>query len=126
MKKSEDVSMASSNQGRPRIRSKKRTVPKERSGNAIDPDAIHNIALNQIRTAPWNPPGRMDPETIEELAANIGRHGQQVPALVRPIEGEAPIMFELVFGHRRYAAISRLAPPVGAGTIKTFVRSLSD
>ncbi len=87
---------------------------------------VHEIPLNQIRPAPWNPPARMELAAVEELAANIARHGQQVPALVRPVEAEAPIVFELVFGHRRYAAISRLAPPEGEGTIKTFVRPLSE
>ena len=92
----------------------------------VDDGQVHEIPLNQIRPAPWNPPARMDYQTVEELSANIALHGQQVPGLVRPVEADAPVRFELVFGHRRFAAISRLAPPEGSGTIRAFVRPLSE
>lgn len=65
---------------------------------------IHEIFLDQIRPAPWNPPSRMDPAKVKELADSIKREGQKTAALVRPVEAEAPVCYELVFGHRRYAA----------------------
>ncbi|MFA6270786.1 MAG: ParB/RepB/Spo0J family partition protein [Candidatus Paceibacterota bacterium] len=65
---------------------------------------IHDIPLDQIRPAPWNPPSRLDPAKVRELADNIKQEGQRSAALVRPVEAEAPVRYELVFGHRRYAA----------------------
>ncbi len=65
---------------------------------------IHEILLEQIRPAPWNPISRMDPAKVKELATSIKREGQKSAALVRPVGAEAPIKYELVFGHRRHAA----------------------
>lgn len=65
---------------------------------------IHEIPLDQIRPASWNPPSRLDPAKVKELAASIKNEGQKSAALVRPVEAEAPVAYELVFGHRRFAA----------------------
>jgi ParB-like chromosome segregation protein Spo0J len=34
---------------------------------------IHEIPLEQIRPAPWNPPSRLDSEKVQNLAASIQR-----------------------------------------------------
>ena len=89
-----------------------------------DQDRIYEIPLEQIRPAPWNPPARMDPQSVQELADSIALHGQQSPGLVRPIEGGGLVGFELVFGHRRYAALQSK----NGCTIpfKAFVRPMSE
>ena len=103
---------------------------------AADPDAIYEISLQQIRPAPWNPPARMEPGTIKELADSISQHGQQAPVLLRPVAADDPVRYELVFGHRRLAALrllsasGRIDPPAPGsadfGVISAFVREMSE
>ena len=69
-----------------------------------DNNQVWEIPLDQIRPAPWNPPSRLDQEKVVDLAASIQAQGQQSPGLIRPVEAEAPVRYELVFGHRRYAS----------------------
>ncbi|MFA4903028.1 MAG: ParB/RepB/Spo0J family partition protein [Desulfobaccales bacterium] len=89
---------------------------------------VHEIPLDQIRPAPWNPPSRMIPEKVRDLAESIRIEGQQAPALVRPIEAGPPIKYELVWGHRRYAAKQLLAAKVDAAhfSLKTFIREMTE
>lgn len=79
---------------------------------------IYEIPLEQIRPAPWNPPSRLDLTRVKELADSIKREGQKVPALVRPLElgkeTEENPSYEIVFGHRRYAAKKLLSEKVDA------------
>jgi ParB family chromosome partitioning protein len=105
-------------------------------------ERVFEIPLEQIRPAPWNPPARMDPKTIQELGDSIALHGQQIPALLRPIGVDACNGYELVFGHRRFAALqlllnnSRTLQPEGVKqpfplggaepALKAFVRSMSE
>lgn len=95
---------------------------------------VHEVPLEQIRPAPWNPPSRMIPEKVKELADSIQIEGQQSPALLRPIEADSPVRYELVWGHRRYAALQLLSgrsftfKPArdGQATIKAFVREMTE
>ncbi|MGR4844158.1 plasmid partitioning protein RepB [Rhizobium sp. LARHSG275] len=57
---------------------------------------------------------------FEELVSSIGRHGQQVPILVRPVTGRAD-WYQIAYGRRRLRAASRLGAKVRA-----IVRNLSD
>ena len=75
---------------------------------------IHEIPLEQIRPAPWNLSSRMDPVAVKELADSIRREGQKSAVLVRPVEAKSPVLYELVFGHRRYAAKKLLFEKVDA------------
>jgi ParB/RepB/Spo0J family partition protein len=77
-------------------------------------DRVWQIPLDQIRPAPWNPPSRMDPEKVKGLAESIKIEGQKSAALIRPVEAEAPVKYEIVFGHRRYASKHLLAAKVDA------------
>ncbi len=65
---------------------------------------VWEIPLDQIRPATWNPSSRLDPAKVRELADSIKREGQRSAALIRPVEAESPVKYELVFGHRRYAS----------------------
>ena len=100
-----------------------------------DGETVHLVPMSTIRPAPWNPPGRMDPEKVKDLADNFLQVGQQEPALIRPVDAEAPIKYEIVFGHRRAGAWNVLSarsplPPViplgGVPLLKTYIRSMSE
>ena len=86
---------------------------------------IHEIPLDQIRPAPWNSPSRLDPAKVQGLADSIQREGQKSAALIRPVEAEAPVKYELVFGHRRYAAKQLLAvKDVTQATIRAEIQEM--
>lgn len=57
---------------------------------------------------------------VAQLAESIRAHGQQVPIMVRPIDGQ-PNHFRVVYGRRRLRALRLLGIPA-----KALVRSLTD
>lgn len=61
-----------------------------------------------------------DPAEHERLKASLAEYGQQVPVLLRQIEGSDD-RFQVVYGRRRVAALRDLGLPV-----KAMVRALSD
>lgn len=89
---------------------------------------VYEIPLEQIRPAPWNPAARLNSDSVETLSKSIAQHGQQTPALLRNVEADAPVLYELVYGHRRFAALKFLAEkdPETQRSLKAFVRSLSE
>lgn len=81
---------------------------KRRALMELDPDLIDAGGLLD----------RLTPEDgIEELAASIRAHGQQVPVLVRP-HPETEGRYQIVYGRRRVAAIKLLNTEEGATPIK--------
>jgi ParB family chromosome partitioning protein len=58
-------------------------------------------------------------EADEEFCASISAHGQIVPILVRPIEGQGG--YQIVYGRRRLSAAKKLGIKV-----KAFIRRLTD
>jgi ParB family chromosome partitioning protein len=57
---------------------------------------------------------------VAQLAESIRAHGQQVPIMVRPVDGQ-PNHFRIVYGRRRLRALRLLGIPA-----KALVRSLTD
>lgn len=66
-----------------------------------------NIPISEILVDHANNTSRVPfaPETCEDLAANIGQHGQLVPVKVRPID-HPNFKYQLVMGYRRITACS--------------------
>lgn len=81
--------------------------------------AFVQIKLDNLRPSRTNPRGKHEREALAELTASVAKQGVLMPVLVRPLSGEA---YELVAGHRRFAA----AKAAGLGTIPATVRELSD
>ena len=90
-------------------------------------DSLREITANSIRDLE---PEQIDMDgvrdrlevedgSLDDLAASIRKHGQQVPILVRP--SDRPGRYRIVYGRRRLAAIRRLGVPV-----KAIVRVLDD
>lgn len=63
------------------------------------------VPLTWIVDNPWQPRGPLVEEDIEDLAASIAKHGQLEPVRGRLV---GPERVELVYGHRRVAALRRL------------------
>lgn len=84
-------------------------------------EALKRRALMELDTDLIDAGGlqdRLSPEEgVEELAASIREHGQQVPILVRP-SPDAENRYEVVYGRRRVAAIRLLNADEGAEPVK--------
>ncbi|MGH8936002.1 MAG: ParB/RepB/Spo0J family partition protein [Acidimicrobiia bacterium] len=73
-------------------------IPKEEPGQA----GLRMVPLDRIVPNPHQPRGRVDPESLEGLAASIREVGLLQPIVVRPEEGTGT--FVLVAGERRWRA----------------------
>lgn len=75
------------------------------AANHDDGDAqkgdLRNLAREALRPGRYQPRTRMDPGSLEELAASIRTQGIVQPILVRPLSGGA---YEIVAGERRWRA----------------------
>jgi ParB family chromosome partitioning protein len=66
-----------------------------------DRDALQTLAVGDLQPGKYQPRTRMDPGSLEELAASIKAQGVMQPILVRPVNGAA---YEIVAGERRWRA----------------------
>jgi ParB family chromosome partitioning protein len=85
----------------------------------VDPDAIREIALDDIAPNPRQPRQSFPEESLQELAESIRTHGIIQPLVVTDSGGKPP--YQLVAGERRWRA-ARLA---GLTTVPALVRDLS-
>ncbi|KMK64773.1 ParB/RepB/Spo0J family partition protein [Puniceibacterium sp. IMCC21224] len=77
------------------------------------------ISIDQIRESPIRDRINVE-EDLDSLVESIRANGQQIPILVRVVQGDKP--YEIVVGRRRLAAHRRLGQP----RIKAFVAKLDD
>ncbi len=77
------------------------------------------LAIDALRAGRYQPRTRMDPASLEELAASIRVQGVMQPILVRPL-GEG--RYEIIAGERRWRA-ARLA---GLAEVPVLVREIPD
>jgi ParB family chromosome partitioning protein len=62
---------------------------------------LQTLAVDLLRPGKYQPRTRMDPGSLEELAASIKAQGVMQPILVRPVEGAG---YEIIAGERRWRA----------------------
>jgi len=80
---------------------------------------LQSLALETLRPGRYQPRTRMDPGSLEELAASIKAQGIMQPILVRPLSGDA---FEIIAGERRW----RAAELAGLDAVPCLVREIPD
>jgi len=80
---------------------------------------LQTLALESLRPGRYQPRTRMDPGSLEELAASIKVQGVMQPILVRPLAGDA---FEIIAGERRW----RAAKIAGLDTVPCLIREIPD
>ncbi len=78
---------------------------------------VYEVDVTRIVPSPRNP--RVDLGDIDELAGSIDAFDLLQPVLVRPLPGDR---YELIAGHRRFAAVQRL----GRQKIAAVVRQATD
>jgi len=62
---------------------------------------LQTLAVDLLRPGKYQPRTRMDPGSLEELAASIKAQGVMQPILVRPVDGAG---YEIIAGERRWRA----------------------
>ncbi|QQK78107.1 ParB/RepB/Spo0J family partition protein [Salicibibacter cibarius] len=81
-------------------------------------DAVHHIALKELRVNPYQPRKDFNEQAIDDLSASIKRNGILQPLIVRTsIKG-----YEIVAGERRF----RAAQKCGLETVPAIVKDFSD
>ena len=80
---------------------------------------LHLIATDSLQPGKYQPRTRMDPGSLEELAASIREQGVMQPILVRPLGGGR---HEIIAGERRW----RAAQLAGLATLPCLVREIAD
>ena len=82
-------------------------------------DVQRNLPVDRLQPGKYQPRTRMDPATLEDLAASIKAQGLIQPILVRPIGEER---YEIIAGERRWRA-SQIA---GMREVPVLVRAIPD
>ncbi len=78
------------------------------AGNRDDEEAkgeLQNLPIHDLQPGKYQPRTRMDPGSLEELAASIKAQGLMQPILVRRLSpGSGPASYEIIAGERRWRA----------------------
>lgn len=80
---------------------------------------LQTVASDALQPGRYQPRTRMDPGSLEELAASIKAQGVMQPILVRPVGGGK---FEIIAGERRW----RAAALAGLQEVPCLVREIPD
>ncbi len=90
------------------------------AGNdSVSPARQDTLAVGQLQPGKYQPRTRMDPGSLEELAASIRAQGIMQPILVRPV---AENRYEIIAGERRWRA-SQIA---GLREVPVQIRDIPD
>jgi ParB family chromosome partitioning protein len=81
-----------------------------------------SLPVTRIQAGKYQPRTRMDDGSLSELAASIKSQGIMQPVLVRPVEGQGSIGYEIIAGERRF----RAAQLAGLDEIPVLVREVDD
>ncbi len=91
-------------------------VPGAREGDGIQP-----VSLELLEPGPFQPRGRIDTASLEELAASVRARGILQPLLARP-HPEEPGRYQIIAGERRW----RAALAAGLHEVPVLVRALAN
>lgn len=81
--------------------------------------ALQTLATAALQPGKYQPRTRMDPGSLEELAASIKAQGVMQPILVRPVDDDR---YEIIAGERRW----RAAQIAGLDDVPCLVREIPD
>jgi ParB family chromosome partitioning protein len=84
--------------------------------------APSTLPVSRIQAGKYQPRTRMDDGSLSELAASIKSQGIMQPVLVRPIDGNGTVGYEIIAGERRF----RAAQLAGLEEIPVLVREVDD
>jgi ParB family chromosome partitioning protein len=84
-----------------------------------DKGELQSLSVEALQPGRYQPRTRMDPGSLEELAASIRTQGVMQPILVRPLDEDS---FEIIAGERRW----RAAQIAGLTSVPCLVREIPD
>ena len=85
-------------------------------------EAQGKIATNRLIPGKYQPRTKMDPTSLEELAASIRAQGLMQPILVRPLKSGLNDEYEIIAGERRW----RAAQMAGLSEVPVLIREIPD
>lgn len=95
----------------------------------LDPETSGNqgqrqdvLSVSALRPGKYQPRTRMDPGSLEELAASIKAQGLIQPISVRPVVYEGVACYEIIAGERRW----RAAQIAGLNEVPVLIRDIPD
>lgn len=95
----------------------------------LDPEASGNqgqrqdiLSVDVLRPGKYQPRTRMDPGSLEELAASIKAQGLIQPISVRPVVYDSVACYEIIAGERRW----RAAKIAGLSEVPVLIRDIPD
>ena len=71
---------------------------------AVEGDTTREVAIDEVRSNPYQPRGSFDADALQELADSIRENGLIQPLVVRPVPGGG---YELIAGERRFRACAQ-------------------
>ena len=107
---------------RPKLKGLGRGLDALLGGNGEDDEErgeLQTLAIDVLRPGKYQPRTRMDPGSLDELAASIRNRGIMQPIMVRPLDGGD---YEIIAGERRW----RAAQIAGLGAVPCLVREIPD
>ncbi|KPV42502.1 ParB/RepB/Spo0J family partition protein [Alicyclobacillus ferrooxydans] len=87
--------------------------------NVTEADAVHEVAIEELRPNPYQPRREFNQEKLKELAESIEQHGIIQPLIVRKSKVKG---YDIVAGERRF----RAAQLVGLERVPVVVREFSE
>jgi len=92
------------------------------ANNAPESQRQDSLPVGLLQPGKYQPRTRMDPGSLEELAASIKAQGLIQPISVRPLAGQAGARYEIIAGERRWRA-SQIA---GLTEVPVLIRDIPD
>lgn len=92
------------------------------AGSASAATGLNELDVNVIRSGKYQPRKSFEESELGELAASIAQNGIMQPIVVRPIEAEGNISYEIIAGERRWRASKR----IGMDTVPAIIREMTD
>ncbi|MDG1285981.1 MAG: ParB/RepB/Spo0J family partition protein [Rickettsiales bacterium] len=83
---------------------------------------LNNLDVHKIRSGKYQPRKSFEEGELGELAASIAQNGVMQPIVVRPVEAEGDVAYEIIAGERRWRASKR----IGLDSVPAIIRVMTD
>lgn len=85
-------------------------------------NSLMELDVKKIRSGHYQPRKSFEESELGELAASIAQNGVMQPIIVRPVEAEGDVKYEIIAGERRWRASKR----IGLDSVPAIIREMSD
>ncbi len=85
-------------------------------------NSLMELNVKKIQSGRYQPRRSFEESELGELAASIAQNGVMQPIIVRPVEAEGDVKYEIIAGERRWRASKR----IGLDSVPAIIREMSD